>query len=101
MKRAAAFEHAKKSKKDRDRKRKRSSDEKKKKQKTPQEAIDMFPDSHGLFIAEHNTLRCQCSNKLGECQNQISLIIDMNNLITLTHKNPSQLHLLIYYIGTL
>ena len=95
MKRAAALDHAKKSKKDRNRKRKRIINEKKKKHITPQEAIDMFPDSHGLFIAEHDTLRCHCTNKLGECQNLLSLIIDINNLITLTH-NPSQLHLLIY-----
>ena len=31
-----------------------------------EEAIKLFPESHGLFIAEGDTLRCHCNNKLSK-----------------------------------
>ena len=35
---------------------------------SPIEAIMSFPDSHGLFVAEGNVLRCHCNNKLSKCK---------------------------------
>lgn len=66
MKRFTALDHGKKRKHDGQKEQKVVSATNKKKRITPQEAIDMFPDSRGLFIAEDDTLRCQCNNKLGE-----------------------------------
>lgn len=66
MKRFTTQDHGKKRKHDGQKEQKVVSATNKKKRITPQEAIDMFPDSRGLFIAEDDTLRCQCNNKLGE-----------------------------------
>ena len=64
MQRAAALDDSNRRKK----KKPKTKATNRKKRLSPQEAMDLFPGSYGLFIAEGDTLRCHCNNKLGKYQ---------------------------------